>query len=317
MPLSLEQFVKSYDSRDLVWPAPPQVEPPKAKPHLKRLPGIRVVLWNVYGTLLNIFGGQLLFEHPEKFVMDIALDKIVQEFKMWGSMSRKPGQPSEYMGEIYHRVLTDQRLAPSPGEKYPELHAERIWEAIVKKLYQKDYKYDLAMYGTLAEFSQKLAYFFHASLQGTACYEGVGAALERMQHLGVRYGLLADAQCFTFVQLQRGIASQKCAVPADALLDKSLRFLSCEVGGRKPSDRLFKRCLTQLAAIGVTPGQVLHVGSRMKEDIVAARKLGMRTALFAGDKNSVQATKEQVRDNETRPDVLITDFSQFADVVGP
>src|SRR5436305_1929396 len=143
MALTLEQYASYLDTRELPWPAAPEIDRPKAKPHLAKLKGIRAVLWNVYGTLLNIFSGELLFEHPQKMLMDIALDKTVQEFKMWGSMSRKPGQPSEYMGEIYRRVLSDLRLAPSPGEKHPEILSERIWEAVLKKLNQKGYKYDV------------------------------------------------------------------------------------------------------------------------------------------------------------------------------
>ena len=44
MPLTLEQYASYLDTRDLPWPAAPAVEPPKAKPHLKRLRGIRAVL---------------------------------------------------------------------------------------------------------------------------------------------------------------------------------------------------------------------------------------------------------------------------------
>src|ERR1019366_1067272 len=205
MSMTLEQSAAFLDTRDLVWPAPPEVHPPKAKPHLTPMPHVRAVTWNLYGTLLNTFNGQLLFEHPNKFVMDIALDKTVQEFKMWGSMSRKPGQPADYMGEIYRRVLSDLRLAPSPGEKHPEILSERLWEAIIKKLNQKDYKYDLNFYGPLSEYSRKMAYFFHASLQGTACYAGAAQALEHVQQMGLKQGLIADAQCFSFVQLQRGL----------------------------------------------------------------------------------------------------------------
>ena len=117
MPKTLEQYASFLDTRDLVWPAPPEVHRPKAKPKLMRMPEVRVVTWNLYGTLLNIFGGQVLFEHPNKFVMDIALDKTVQEFKMWGSMSRKPGQPADYMGEIYRRVLKDLRAGAVAGRE--------------------------------------------------------------------------------------------------------------------------------------------------------------------------------------------------------
>lgn len=316
MPLTLEQYAVYLDSRNLVWPVPPEVHPPKAKPHLKRLPDVRVVLWNIYGTLLNLSSGQLLFEHPQKFVMDIALDKAVQEFKMWGSMTRKPGQPADYLGEIYARVLSDLRLAPSRGEKHPEICSERIWEAIVKKLFQKDYKYDIVMYGDVPDLCRKIAYFFHASLQGTGCYEGAAEAMTFIREAGLKQGFLADAQCFTFVQLQRGLAQQDPNATIDALGDPSLRSLSHEIGGRKPSERLFKHCLTQLAAMKIKPDQVLHVGSRLMLDLAPAKKLGMRTALFAGDRNSLVAAPEQLKDPATRPNVLLTDLRQLTEVVG-
>src|SRR3954468_9338290 len=83
MPLSLEQYASYLDTReDLPWPAAPKATPVKARPHLTRLAGVRAVLWNVYGTLLAIPGGELLTEHPTPFIMNNALDKTLQEFKM-------------------------------------------------------------------------------------------------------------------------------------------------------------------------------------------------------------------------------------------
>lgn len=316
MAISLEKYAEHLDTRDLVWPVPPPVERARAKPFLVPMPQVRAITWSIYGTLLNIFSGQLVFEHPQKFVMDIALDKTVQEFKMWASMTRKPGQPADYMGEIYRRVIADLRLAPSPKEKFPEILSERIWDAIVKKLQQKEYKFDPVFYGAQNEYCRKIAYFFHASLQGTACYEGAAPALEAVHHAGVKQTLLADAQCFTCVQLQRGLAGQHSSVPFDQLFDRSAQGLSCEVGGRKPSERLFKHCLKQLQGQGIAPAQVLHVGSRVDADVVPAKKLGMRTALFAGDKESLQVTKDQLRDPATRPDAMLTELPQIAEMVG-
>ncbi len=318
MPLTLEQYAGYLDTRDLTWPATPDVERPKARPHLKPLPEVRAVTWSVYGTLLAIAGGEFCFEHPQKFIMELALEKTVQEFKMWGSMSRKPGQPSEYMGQLYTRALTDLRLVSSPGEKYPEIAAERIWEDILKKLLKKDYKFDAGFFGSLNEYSRKVAYFFHASLQGTGCYPGAAAALADLHARGVPGGLLADAQSFTIVQLQRGLARQDEAARLDDLLDPELRSLSCEQKARKPSERLFRHMLELLEQRGVAPGEVLHVGARLTQDVAPARRLGMRTALFAGDKASLQATPEQLKDPANRPDVLLTELGQITEVVpGP
>ena len=310
MPLSLEQYADQLDTRkDLPWPAPPQAVPVKAKPHLARLPGVRAVLWNVYGTLLAIPLGELVFEHPQAFIMSNALEKTIQEFKMWGSMSRKPGQPSEYMGQIYSQILTEMKVGP-PGERHPEVAVEKVWEAIIKRLVQKDYKFDAALYGSLNEFSRKVAYFFHASLQGTACYPGASAALAHVAAAGLEQGLVGDGQCFTTVQLSRGLRAEGGELP------EMLTVLSHGLRSRKPSERLFRKVVEELQAKGVSPAETLHVGSRIVQDLVPARRVGMKTALFAGDKTSLQATPEQLKEPASRPDVLMTELAQISEVVG-
>jgi hypothetical protein len=317
MPLTLDQYADYLDTRDLPWPAAPTPQGPKAKPHLVAMPLVRMVTWNVYGTLLTISGGDLVFEHPQKFIMDLALDKTVQEFKMWGAMSRKPGQPSEYLGQIYGNVLAEQRMAPSPGEKNPELQSDKLWGAILKKLIQKDYKFDAGFFGSLNEYCKKIAYFFHASLQGTSCQKGAALALEHVHSCGLRQGLIADAQCFTVLQLERGLKPQGCATPLCGLIPADLRALSFEQKGRKPSERLFRHLLAAAAKLGTEPGEILHVGARIAQDIAPAKKLGLRTALYAGDKESLQASVDQLKDPTTRPDALLTDLSQIRDIVSP
>jgi FMN phosphatase YigB (HAD superfamily) len=117
------------------------------------------------------------------------------------------------------------------------------------------------------------------------------------------------------VQLQRGLAQQDATLRADQVLDSSLCLLSHEHKVRKPSERLFRPLLEALEQRGIAPSQVLHVGSRISRDIAPARKLGMRTALFAGDRASLEATPEQLKDPSSRPDVLLTQLDQILHVV--
>jgi FMN phosphatase YigB (HAD superfamily) len=316
MPLTLEQYATTYlDSRGLPWPVAPKVESPKAKPHLARLP-VRAVMWNVYGTLLAVPGGELWFEHPTDFVMDAALDKTIQEFKMWQSMSRKPGAPAAYMRELYNKALTTLKLAGSGGEKYPEVPSERVWEDIVKKLLQKEYHIDVGVYGALNEFVKKVAYFFHASIQGSGAYPGTAEALRMVADAGKLQGLLADGQCFTPAQLLKALQQQDPGCDLGYYFPVDLRILSAEKRARKPSETLFRAATEALAARGVKPAEVLHVGSNLARDIAPAKKLGIRTALFAGDKASLAATAEQLKDANYRPDVLLTELPQIADVIG-
>lgn len=317
MAWTLDQYADYLDTRDIPWPAPPSIEPVKARPSVTRLREVKAVLWNVYGTLLAIPpDGELLFEHPNDLVMSAAIRKTIDEFKMWGSMTRKPGPPEKYMLHIYNELLTEQRMAPGGGEKFPEIHAEKIWEDVVKRKLKNDYKFDSLQLGSLNEYSKKIAYFLHSSMQSTCCYPTADRSLAHVAAVGKVQGLLANGQCFTAVQLRRGLRAINDSVRFDLVVPERFRFLSVDFHARKPSQRLFRHALEALEERGIRPAEVLHVGSRIDRDIAPAKKLGMRTALFAGDKTSIAATPEQLKDPATRPDLLLTELAQIEEAVG-
>lgn len=315
MPLTLEQYVERLHARtDLPWPAAPKVEPVRAKPSLHAMP-VKAVFWTVYGTLVAIPQGELQYEHPDEDVTRAALDKVIKEFKMWNSMSRKPGAPSEYMRELFNKALTAIRLAGSGGEKFPEVQSERIWDDIVKKLMQKEYSFDAVQYGGLGDYVKKIAYFYHASIQGAGAYSGAADTLKLLAERGVVQGLLADGQCFTVGQLQRCLKQQDPDFDLDAAVAPALRIVSAEKKARKPSDTLLKAAVAAAGAKGLSPSEVLHVGSSVTRDIGPAKKHGFRTALFAGDRASLAATPEQLKDAALRPDALVTQLPQVLELI--
>ncbi len=316
MPLTLEQYAEQLASRrDLHWPAPPDPEPIKAKPHVKRLPGLRAVIWNVYGTLLSISGGSLLLQHANDFVMEVALEKTIHEFKMWKAMTRKPGNPAHYMRLMLNNVIDELKFTSIKGEKFPEIATDQVWLAILKKLMQNEYTYMVSQMGALDEYAQKIAYFYHASLQGVAAYPGAARALYAVNEQLGWQGIMADGQCCSWVQLKRQLQEQEPAMAYETFLPAEHRCWSFQCLGRKPSERLFRIMLNKLSDSGIEPEQALHVGSSIERDLIPAKRLGMRTALFAGDKNTIQATNEQLRNPDTRPDVMLTALAQITDVL--
>src|SRR5262249_48347012 len=158
------------------------------------------------------------------------------------------------------------------------------------------YQFDTGFFGSLNEYSKKVAYFFHASLQGTAAQPEAELALRLVADAGLKQGLLADGQCFTTVQLGRALKAQGAALSLDALMPANLRFISSEVKVRKPSETIFRRAAAALADLGIRADETLHVGNKLSRDIVPAKKAGMRTALYAGDKSSLDAAPELLKD---------------------
>ena len=95
-----------------------------------------------------------------------------------------------------------------------------------------------------------------------------------------------------------------------------MRVLSADKRARKPSDTLFRAAAQLAGARGLSRSDVLHVGSNLTRDIAPAKRIGFHTALFAGDRDSVVATREELKDPATRPDVLLTELPQILEVIG-
>jgi FMN phosphatase YigB (HAD superfamily) len=316
MALTLEQYAEHLDARtDLFWPAPPEIKGTKSKPFLRHFPQLKAVTWNVYGTLLAITGGEFHREHPNPFVMEIALDKTIQEFKMWKSMSRKPGQPAALLRTMLQNVTAELNLQVERGERYPEIPVEKVWEAIIKKLLQNEYVLNSDFYGPLDQFAEKIAYFYHRSLQGTGCDDGAAQTVQWIKSRHYWQGLLTDGQCFTAVQLQRGLASQDPALVLDYCIPPSHRSLSHVVRARKPSERLYRDMVHKLRASAINPEETLHISSDVPNDLFPAKRQGFVTCLFTGDKSALRVPADLANDKLNRPDLMITDFRQVMEIL--
>jgi FMN phosphatase YigB (HAD superfamily) len=318
MAKTLQEYADWLSEReDLRWPKPPALEIPKATAYLKPLSGIRAVAWNIYGTLLRIADGELLFEVPQELRMQIALEKVDAEFNMWNHMYRKPVAPWKYLHEQYRKILEKQRLAATKVKgDVPEVISSQVWRQIVARLEEKEYEYDADFYGDLDELSEKIAYFFHTSLQGLEASPHALRALQIVANGHVPQGLLADAQSFTLVQLLRCLSDQGKLPPLGDLFQFRLMVLSYQVGVRKPSKTLFQTFLQRAGDSGVSPNEILYISSRLDQDLAIAKESGMHTALYAGDKLSLRATKEEIGNPKLRPDRLLTDLAQIGELLG-
>ncbi|EDL59065.1 HAD family hydrolase [Gimesia maris] len=317
MAQSLQEYAEWLASRDdLIWPVAPELVAPKATPFLKPLNGIKAVTFSVYGTLLHIADGCLLFDHGQQLRMQIALDKTIKEFNMWNSMSRKPGAPWEYMLSQYRNLLEDQQISSrtAKGEK-PEINSVELWKQLITRLQKNEYSFDESFYGNLDDFSLKVAYFFHASLQGIQPMPEALATLEELSKRGKKIALFADAQPFTLVHLLRGLSLQGKLPPLSELFTQECFCFSYREEVRKPSASLYERLLERFEQSGIAPEEILHVGTRIEDDLAIARRFGMKTILFAGDSLSVHASKAQVRNSDTKPDRLITSLGQLTEIL--
>lgn len=317
MSLSLAEYADQLDERGILWPRVPPPVPVKAKPSIRPLPGIRAVLWDVFGTLLRISDGRYTLFPEQDERLHIALEKTIHEFHMWNHMYRKPGPPWQGMLRQYQDY--SQRMAmraPEHRGDLTDVDLIELWQQIIVRLFEKDYTYDESVYGDLWEYSEKVALFFHCSLQGMEPRAHAVRAMTDVSGAGLAQGLLADGPSFSLIHTLRALSQQATLPPLFELLRSDLLIFSGSLGVRKPSPTLYREALAALRPLGITADQVLHVSCRLDTDLRAARELGMKTVLLAAEKSGLEVTSELLNDRNTRPDRLITDLSQLSSVLG-
>ena len=318
MAKTLSEYLDLLDERkDLIFPKAPRPKPIKATPSIKPLPDTKVVLWSVYGTLLAIDSGRLLHQHPQELRMQIALQKTIEEFKMWFSMSRKPGQPWVYMLQQYDSIVEEQRMISTTQKgDTREVDSAVVWAKLIERLERNEYTWDESLYGGREALAAKIAYFFHAMLQGTEAFEGVAETLARLPQAGIRQGLLDDVQQFTLAQLVRAMRKQGGEGNLAALFSPELSGLSYQLQVRKPSPSLYATVAAKCAARGFEPGQVLYLTNRLTDDLGMAKQVGFKTGLMVVDESCTALSAADLKNPEYRPDRLLTDLRQVLDIVG-
>ena len=318
MTLSIAEYADILDSRNLIWPQVAAPKPVKAKPSIAPLPGIKAVLWDVYGTLLRTPDGAFTLFPEQEVRLQVALEKTIHEFNMWNSMYRKPGPPWQSMINQYKDYA--ERLgmaAPKRTGDYTDINLVIVWGQIINRLFDKEYSYEIDTYGEVAEYAEKVAYFFHSCLQATEARAGSVRSITELNSNGIRQGILADGQSFTMVQLIKALVHQGLTVPVYDIIGPGQTLFSCQIGIKKPSRSLFEYGAQQMGEAGIAPEEILHVSCRLGTDLVPAKKAGMKTALLASEKTGLEAPANLIKDPQTRPDRLLTDITQITSVVPP
>lgn len=315
MSLSLAEYADALDERRLIWPKVPTAKAVNANPSAKPLPGIKAVLWDVYGTLLRVSDGRFTLFPDEEVRLQIALDKTIHEFNMWNHMYRKPGPPWQSMIGIYRSTIERQSMRASSKGDVTDVNLVETWQTLIGKLFEKEYTFDEGTYGDLDEFAEKVAYFFHCCLQATEARANAVSAMTDLSAAGVTQGFLADGQSFTLLQTLRALSMQAELPPLHELVRRQTLIFSYVDGVKKPSRSLYATAVQNLKELGIQPEETLHISCRLSTDLVPARAAGMKTALLVAEKSGLEVDANVLKDPATRPDRLLTDLSQVANVV--
>jgi putative hydrolase of the HAD superfamily len=120
-------------------------------------------------------------------------------------------------------------------------------------------------------------------------------------------GIISNAQFYTPYLFKWLLGSDM----SDLGFHDDLIIFSYKFGYAKPSAFLFQLAAERLKDMNVQKNSVLYIGNDMLKDIYPAKKIGFKTALFAGDSRSLRLREDDQKCKNLSADIILTDLIQL------
>lgn len=277
------------------------VQPTGEEPRLKRIEGIRYLIFDFYGTLF-ISG-----------VGDIGVDAESQNLERFRKALEACDLPADrqiavlgfgLFGEIVGRHVEQLK---GQGLDIPEVRIEEVWMEVLSSIRKES--------GLNREITPELARLFaveyEARMNPVWPMPGLDPSLQTLSDKGVDLGIISNSQFYTPIAF-RALAGRGLE---ELGFNRDLLHWSFEEQLKKPSIDFYRRFMERLNRHEpeATPRDILYVGNDMLKDIWPASELGMQTALFAGDERSLRWRRDDPRCRNLQPDLVITELIQLAE----
>ncbi len=276
--------------------------PPDASPRLRKLRGIKAVLFDVYGTLFSSSAGDISLVSQEN------RDELMHAVLSSNGIKPCSGGPSGGLHEQFLETIEEHQLQrQSEGVRFPEVEIRSVW---------KDYLSKLQSSGRMQPVQdapiERLAVEFECRVNPVQAMPGVRECLSRLRDSKRKMGIISNAQFYTPLLFSGLLGSDLVELGfSDDISVWSYRLLE-----GKPSQRLYQvaaDCLRDRYSI--EPHAVLYIGNDMRNDIWPAQATGFHTALFAGDSLSLRRRLDDPACNKVIPDIEVTHLMQLFDCI--
>ncbi len=287
-------------ARHLTEPLKP--ESTGAKVILGKLPDIRAVIFDIYGTLFVSGSGDIGVSaaHNKAQSMLAALGK---------AGIRSAQDKGELLASLFLQYIQKaQDVLRDRGVQFPEVEIREVWRDFLQTVLSSE----------LAEGSmpddegiEALAIEYECLVNPVWPMPGLGDCLASLHESHLLTGIVSNAQFFTPPLFECFLGRSV----EELDFEPSCTIYSYVLREAKPSQQLFELLEAGLREHGFKPGQALYIGNDMRNDIAPAAALGFKTCLFAGDKRSLRLREGDPIAQGVKPDRVITELRQIEEIV--
>ena len=274
--------------------------PTGEKPKLKKLDGIKAVILDFYGTLFISGVGDIGIDDGKA---DVGM--LLEALKSAGvSVSNEKAGLRGY--DIYGKVVVDEtRRLKDMGIIYPEPDIRKVWRNVLNQMLAEE----LIESPTSGDHHERMSVEFEARMNPIWPMPDLDKTLEGIRKKKLSLGIISNSQFYTPIAFE-ALAGKSLE---EYGFEPELLHWSFEEQMKKPSELFYERFMRKAKSFssGIKAGEILYVGNDMLKDVYPAAKLGMKTALFAGDKRSLKWRRDDNRCKDLEPDLVITELVQL------
>jgi len=242
------------------------------------LPGIRVILFDIYGTLFSSAAGDISTE-TSSVSGEAPLDSIQADYKN--------------VETFFRQAVLERHLAAYTETPYPEVRVEEIWETYPDK--PKDM--------SAAEYALR----YELVHNPVSPMPGARNCIRQLVQSGYELGIVSNAQFYTPLLFKAFWG----AYPEELGFTRDFIAYSYIYRRAKPDPELFQKVLTEIQNKGYQIDECLYVGNDMLNDVFGAKNVGMRTALFAGDRKSLRIREDNPLCRDLLPDLVLDSLTDL------
>ncbi len=274
------------------------------EPDLKKLPGIKAVIFDFYGTLFISGVGDIGIDDGKS---DEGL--LITAIENSGMTIINP-EAGKRGYEIYSLVVDKeiQELKKS-GIPYPEPDIRKVWHKVLNQMYTEK----LLSTEINSDHVYLMSVEFEARMNPVWPMHDLHETLDGIRKKSCHLGIISNSQFYTPIAFE-ALAGKSLS---ELGFENELLHWSFEEARKKPGLKFYELFLRKAKKHlpDLTAENYLYVGNDMLKDVYPASNLGMKTALFAGDKRSLKWRKGDDRCAGLQPDIVITELKQILECI--
>lgn len=282
---------------------PMEPYPTDLEPRLPPMPGVRAILFDVYGTLFISAAGDI--DAGRSTDQATALHEALRSTGLNGRLEEASRAGARLLPRFIREEHERRRAG---GTEYPEIDIRETWRQVTDELAGRS----LLDGEVTDEQLRELAVEYECRVNPVWPMPLLRETVRALSHHGMLLGIVSNAQFFTPLLFPAFFGEDACELG----FEPALCAWSWELREAKPSTALHRRALEHLQdRLHVSPDQVLYVGNDRLNDLWPARQAGCRTALFAGDDRALRLRDDDPRCADVRPIAVVTHLAQLLDIV--